>query len=46
MISLYIDTSSNYLYSGIVIDDILVSEIKNKYEKAIDFLNSYPDERA
>lgn len=33
MKTLYIDTSSDYLYSGIVIDDILVSEIKNKYEK-------------
>ena len=33
MISLYIDTSSNYLYSGIVKDDKLVSSIKKKYEK-------------
>ena len=23
-----------------------LKQIKNKYEKAIDFLNSYPDERA
>ncbi len=30
---LYIDTSSDYLYSGIVIDDKLVSSIKKKYEK-------------
>ena len=30
---LYIDTSSDYLYSGIVINDKLVSEIKKKYEK-------------
>ena len=30
---LYIDTSSDYLYSGIVIDDKLVTEIKRKYEK-------------
>ena len=30
---LYIDTSSDYLYSGIVIDDKLVSEVKRKYEK-------------
>ena len=33
MKALYIDTSSDYLYSGIVVDDILVSEIKKKYEK-------------
>lgn len=30
---LYIDTSSDYLYSGIVVDDKLVSSIKKKYEK-------------
>ena len=30
---LYIDTSSDYLYSGIIIDDKLVSSIKRKYEK-------------
>ena len=30
---LYIDTSSDYLYSGIVIDDKLISSIKKKYEK-------------
>ena len=30
---LYIDTSSDYLYSGIVIEDKLVSSIKKKYEK-------------
>lgn len=30
---LYIDTSSDYLYSGIVIDDKLISEVKRKYEK-------------
>ena len=30
---LYIDTSSDYLYSGIVVDDKLVSEVKEKYEK-------------
>ncbi len=30
---LYIDTSSDYLYSGIVIDDKLVSSVKKKYEK-------------
>ena len=30
---LYIDTSSDYLYSGIIIDDKLVSSIKKKYEK-------------
>ncbi len=30
---LYIDTSSDYLYSGIVVDDKLVSEVKKKYEK-------------
>ena len=33
MKTLYIDTSSDYLYSGIVIDDKLVSFIKKKYEK-------------
>lgn len=33
MIVLYIDTSSDYLYSGIVINDELVSSIKKKYEK-------------
>lgn len=33
MIVLYIDTSSDYLYSGIVIEDKLVSSIKKKYEK-------------
>lgn len=32
---LYIDTSSDYLYSGIVIDDKLVSSIKKKYEKEL-----------
>lgn len=30
---LYIDTSSDYLYSGIIIDDKLVYSIKRKYEK-------------
>ena len=30
---LYIDTSSDYLYSGIVVDDKLISEVKEKYEK-------------
>ena len=30
---LYIDTSSDYLYSGIVIDDELIASIKKKYEK-------------
>ena len=30
---LYVDTSSDYLYSGIVVDDKLVSSIKKKYEK-------------
>ena len=30
---LYIDTSSDYLYSGIVVNDKLVSEVKEKYEK-------------
>ena len=30
---LYIDTSSDYLYSGIVLDDKLISEVKEKYEK-------------
>ncbi len=33
MKTLYIDTSSDYLYSGIVINDKLVSSIKKKYEK-------------
>ena len=33
MRTLYIDTSSDYLYSGIVIDNKLVSEVKEKYEK-------------
>lgn len=30
---LYIDTSNDYLYSGIVINDKLVSEVKKNYEK-------------
>lgn len=33
MKTLYIDTSSDYLYSGIVVEDKLVSSIKRKYEK-------------
>lgn len=33
MIFLYIDTSSNYLYSGIVKDDCLVSQIKQSFKK-------------
>lgn len=33
MTILYIDTSSDYLYSGIVIDDILKSQVKIRYEK-------------
>ncbi len=33
MKTLFIDTSSDYLYSGIVIDDKLVSFIKKKFEK-------------
>ena len=32
---LYIDTSSDYLYSGIVVDDKLVSSIKKKYKQDI-----------
>ena len=33
MISLYIDTSSNFLYSGIVKDDCLVGQIKQSFKK-------------
>lgn len=33
MISLYIDTSSNFLYGGIVKDDCLISQIKQSFKK-------------
>ena len=33
MISLYIDTSSSFLYSGIVKDDCLVAQIKQSFKK-------------
>ena len=33
MISLYIDTSSNFLYSGIVKDDSLICQIKQSFKK-------------
>ena len=29
---LYIDTSTNYLYTGIVYDDKLLSEVKKKFD--------------
>ena len=37
---------NNYEYKNKKLDTVTRIRLKNKYEKAIDFLNSYPDEKA